>query len=52
MINDLSVVVAASSAGAQLPSVDGALRVVDEVPQADGGQEEKTQEEGFHSDHL
>ena len=52
MINDLSVVITASSASTQLPSVDGALWVVDEVPQADGGQEEKTQEEGFHFDHL
>ena len=52
MITDLPVVVTASSAGAQLPSFDGALRVVDEISQAGGQDDEETQEKGFHSDRF
>ena len=41
------IVVAAPSAGAKLPVVDRALGVVDQVGQADCGEEE-TDEEEFH----
>ena len=51
VITDLPVVVTASSASAQLPSFDGALRVVNDICQA-GGQDEETQEKGFHSERL
>ena len=52
VITDLPVVVTASSAGAQLPSFDGALRVIDEISQAGGQDDEETQEKGFHSERL
>ena len=52
IIFDLLVVIAASGVGAQLPSVDNAIWVVHELPQADGGHQKQTQEEDFHSDHF
>ena len=45
------IVVAAPGAGAKLPVVDRALGVVDQVGQADCGEEE-TDEEDFHSAQL
>ena len=50
--NHLLVVVAASSPSAQLASVDDAIRVVHQLSQAEGGEEEEAQDEGSHCAHL